>query len=97
MGAANQFRIMGGAFGLAIATSVFNGYVSSQFARLGISISITDIASVTLISLPPAVQDELRRVLSDGYNYQMVVLSVFGAAQLPAAMLMWKRKQIITS
>lgn len=97
MGVGNQFRIMGGAFGLAVATSVFNGYVGSQFARLGISVPITDLGAVAGLSLQPAVDDELRRVLSEGYNYQMVVLSAFGAAQLPAALLMWQRKQITTS
>lgn len=97
MGAANQFRIMGGAFGVAIVTSVFNGYVQSELARLGISIAITDISSIADLALSPAVKNELLYVLSSGYNYQMVVLSAFGAAQIPAALWMWKRKQIVTS
>lgn len=97
MGAANQFRIMGGAIGLAIVTSVFNGYVRSQFARLNISVPITDLAGGAELTLPPSLQDDMRRVLSEAYNHQMLVLCALGAAQIPASLLMWKRKQIITA
>jgi hypothetical protein len=33
-------------------------------------------------------------VLAHGYNLQMIVLCGFAAAQIPAALLMWRKKQI---
>jgi len=90
---------MGSAIGLAIVTSVFNGYVRSELARLGIAASVTDLGSQRGQSstLPPGVQDEVLNALSQGYNRQMLVLCAFGAAQLPVALLMWKRKQIVVA
>ncbi|PQE06763.1 MFS multidrug transporter protein [Rutstroemia sp. NJR-2017a BBW] len=95
MASANQFRAMGSAIGLAIATSVFNGYTLSHFADLGITVSMTDLITGQQ-SLPESVREDTRRILSEGYNRQMLVLCVVSAAQIPTAMLMWKRKQIVT-
>ena len=96
MAAANQFRTMGSAMGLAIATSVFNGYVLSRIGNLGVGgLSITDLTTGQQ-SLPAIIQEDARHILSEAYNRQMLVLCGFSAAQIPAAMLMWKRKQIVT-
>ncbi|KAF3061049.1 putative MFS-type transporter C16A3.17c [Daldinia childiae] len=97
IGAANQFRTMGGAIGLAITTSIFNGYVASQLSHLGIEISITELTSTAKDTLPEGLQTEIRSVLSDAYNRQMLVLCAFGAAQVPVALFLWKRKQIVTA
>ncbi|KXX79724.1 Multidrug resistance protein 3 [Madurella mycetomatis] len=83
MAIANQFRTMGSAMFLAIATSVFNGY-------LGITgDNAADFAGVS------EQQEESRRMLSEGYNRQMLVLCAVSAAQIPATLLLWKRKQIV--
>ena len=39
----------------------------------------------------------VRSVLGQGYNQQMTVLIGFAAAQLPATLLMWKKKPVIVS
>ncbi|KAI1088164.1 putative efflux pump antibiotic resistance protein [Rostrohypoxylon terebratum] len=95
MASANQFRTMGSAMGLAIATSVFNGYVLPHLSILGIQ----DPAAALITGqqfLSADLQDEGRLILSEGYNRQMTVLCALSAAQIPAALLMWKRKQIVT-
>lgn len=100
LGTANQFRAMGGAIGLAVVTSVFNDYVGSQLSSLGIHVAVTDLASLLThgqLALTATEQDELRSVLSDGYNYQMVVLAAFGAVQIPLALLMWRRQQVVVA
>ncbi|KAK3329249.1 MFS multidrug transporter-like protein [Apodospora peruviana] len=97
MGAGNQFRTMGSAFGLAITTSVFNSYNRSQFAKLGISDLLENLTKGdTLGAQPDDVQAVAVRILSDGYNRQMLVLCGFAAAQLPTMLLLWRRKQIVT-
>lgn len=96
MGAANQFRTMGSAFGLAITTSVFNGFTASQLSQLGITDSRIGLAPDQLSLLPLGLQDEIRTVLSEGYNRQMLVLAGLSAAQLPVALLLWRRTQIVT-
>ncbi|KUI69429.1 hypothetical protein VM1G_04971 [Cytospora mali] len=96
MGAANQFRTMGSAFGLAIATSIFNGYTVAQLGNLEISDSGTSLAPAQLAALPLDTQLTVRTILSEGYDCQMLALAVLTAAEVPAALLMWRRKQIIT-
>jgi hypothetical protein len=54
MGAANQFRWMGSAFGLAIATAVFNGYTRSCLEVLGIS------GPETLVGVKEALSSEVQ-------------------------------------
>jgi hypothetical protein len=42
-----------------------------------------------------ADRDEVRSILATGFTHQMIVLSVFGAAQIPVAVLLWRKKQIV--
>ncbi|KAI1348253.1 putative multidrug resistance protein fnx1 [Xylaria sp. FL0043] len=94
LGLAGQLRTMGTAFGLAIATAVFNGYALSRLKEAGITSNLTTISNGQP-TLPPAVQEEVRNILSAAYNRQMLVLVGFAAAQIPVALVMWKRKQIV--
>ncbi|GAB1315320.1 hypothetical protein MFIFM68171_05530 [Madurella fahalii] len=83
MAIANQFRTMGSAMFLAIATSVFNGYlgITGENAPAFVAVS--------------GQQEEARRTLSEGYNRQMLVLCAISAAQIPPTLLLWKGKQIV--
>jgi hypothetical protein len=96
MGAGNQFRMMGGAIILSIATSVFNTYVRPELsARLDPTASESVLVSGTLLdSLPPQVATDVRGVLAEGFNRQMIVLCVCSALQIPASLLMWQKKQL---
>lgn len=96
MGAGNQFRMMGGAIVIAISTSVFNSHVVPQLAGLGFSDTnvLAELAR-ELSSLPATTSNEIRLVLAEGFNRQMLVLCGSAAAQIPVGLLMWKRKQVL--
>lgn len=88
---------MGGAIGLAVVTTVLNNYVQSHLTgvltpeQLGTFLKTTSI----LAELPASTADIVREVYSSGLNAQMRVAVGFAVAQIPAALLMWRRKQII--
>lgn len=86
---------MGSAMGVAIVTSVFNYYVGHQLTQLGISDELTTAFAPNRGPLPPNLQEDIRGILTEGYNRQMLILCAFGAAQVPVALLFWKRKQIV--
>lgn len=95
LGAMNQFRGMGSAIGLAIVTSIFNYHTGSQLRKLGVAEPLTLVITQPHKSVPHALQDDVRTILSNGYNQQMLTLCAFGAAQVPVALLLWKRKQLV--
>ncbi|KAM7213832.1 Major facilitator superfamily domain containing protein [Rhypophila decipiens] len=97
MGAASQIRMIGGAVTMAIATSVFNSHVRPELAGL---LGVSDLSSLlklgmALSSMAMGLQDEVRLVLCEGYNRQMIVLAVCSALQIPAVLLLWKKKQLV--
>ncbi|KAI1254222.1 hypothetical protein MGN70_004618 [Eutypa lata] len=96
MGTVTQFRIMGGAIGLAIVTTAFNGLVTG---RLGEQLTQGQLAALlqspaTISTFPENVQETIRATLGEGYNLQMAILSGLAAGQIPASFLMWQKKQI---
>ncbi|OTB09508.1 hypothetical protein M426DRAFT_6778 [Hypoxylon sp. CI-4A] len=93
MGAGSQFRMMGGTIVLAISTSVFNTYARPQLQTL-LGSSDTDTLISFLGTLPQGLQDQVRHVLAEAYNRQILVLCVSAALQVPATLLMWKKKQV---
>ncbi|KAI0006766.1 putative multidrug resistance protein fnx1 [Xylariaceae sp. FL0662B] len=97
MGGGAQFRMMGSAMILAIATSVFNTYALPHLqAILGVSDSDSLILSgAALASLPRGLQEGVRKILAEGYNRQILVLCVSASLQIPSLLLMWKRKQMV--
>ncbi|RYP64797.1 hypothetical protein DL770_009128 [Monosporascus sp. CRB-9-2] len=95
-GAGAQFRMIGSAMILAISTSVFNSYTRPQIAAL---LGVSDSSSVlisgdSLEYLPRELQEQVRYTLAEGYNRQILVLCVSAALQIPASLLMWKKKQV---
>lgn len=88
--------MMGSAIVVAITTAVFNSLVRPRFARL---LGISDLGALADLSrelryLPTALQEQIRLVLAEAYNRQMLVLCGFSSAQVPAALLLWNKKQI---
>lgn len=96
MGTVSQFRVMGGAIVLAIATSVFNGYTKSRISDIVPSEQASALfqSSVALDQLAGPAQYKIKSIFAHGFNLQMIVLCAFAAAQIPTSLLMWKRKQI---
>ncbi|KAI1126022.1 putative multidrug resistance protein fnx1 [Nemania abortiva] len=93
LGAGSQFRFMGGSIVLAISTSVFNSYVRPQIeSQLGIS--NPDALTEILPTLAQGLQEQIRKTLATGYSHQILVLAVSAGLQIPATLLMWKKKQL---
>jgi hypothetical protein len=98
MGAVSQLRVMGGAIVLAIATSVFNSYTRPRLAGFFESAqsSGNPISSMqSLAQFSSEEQASIKAILANGYNLQMYVLCAFAAAQIPSALLLWRKKQIL--
>jgi hypothetical protein len=97
MGTTTQFRLMGGAIGLAITTSVLNGFIRSHLSKV---LSIDDIVALlqtsqTLENFDPIVQAQIRQVFAAGYTLQIKIVIGFAAGQILASAIMWQKKNII--
>ncbi|XXG96499.1 hypothetical protein Hte_002782 [Hypoxylon texense] len=88
MGAASQFRMMGSAIAAAIVTSVYNGYTQPRLENASIRLGMG------LVNTTADKDVIMREIYAGGYNQQLLVLAAFAAAQIPAAMLLWKTPQI---
>ena len=88
---------MGGVIGIAIATTVQNGFVRSRLAQSLSKDQIDQLLqSAEAIALfPPETQVGIRSVFANGYNIQMRILAGLAAAQIPSTFLMWQKKQIV--
>ncbi|KAF7914938.1 hypothetical protein BELL_0327g00030 [Botrytis elliptica] len=97
LGCVTQFRIMGGALGLAIVTAAYKGYVTSRLnAFLTVEEQLSIFESAKYIqSLSPEMQGRVREVLAGGYNLQFRILIALAAAQIPSSLLMWQKNQIV--
>jgi hypothetical protein len=98
MGAVSQLRVMGGAIVLSIATSVFNSRTRSEISEVlqASGVPFRSVESVqSLASLDILDQQRIIAIMARGYNLQMYVLCAFAALQIPTALLMWRKKQIM--
>lgn len=88
---------MGGAIGLAIVTNVLNSYIKSHLSGLLTPEEISALLRTTqaFTALSPEIAEAVKTVFASGYNLQMSVLVGFSAAQIPVALIMWQKKQII--
>lgn len=96
-GAIGQLRYMGAVIGVSIVTCVLSSYVQRH---LGAILSADEVellldSSSMIDSLPISVQSTVRLVYAEAYNLQMKILMGFSAAQIPAAVLMWRKKQVV--
>lgn len=96
MSTITQFRIMGGAVGLAIVTAAFNSLITGRLREQLTQDQLTALlqSPATISTFPEGVQETIRATLGDGYNLQMAILSGLAAGQIPASFLMWQKKQI---
>ncbi|KAI0886605.1 putative multidrug resistance protein fnx1 [Annulohypoxylon maeteangense] len=93
MGTGSQIRMMGSSIVLAIATSVSNTFLRPQLQAL-LGISDTNAISTLLPTLSPELQDQVRLVLAESYNREVLVLCVSAALQVPASLMMWRKTQL---
>lgn len=97
MGSVAQYRILGSAIGLAIVTAAFNGLVRGKLEDILPSGQVDD-----LLRSPAAVkvfandlQPMILAAFGEGYNLQLKILAGLAALQIPSALLIWKRQQIV--
>lgn len=94
LGAASQFRMMGSAITAAVVNSVYNGYTQSRLTQLK---DLERLPSATYLGhalSATSVEDMTKLIYAGGFNQQMIVLAAFAAAQIPAALLLWRRPQL---
>ncbi|KAL9035080.1 MAG: hypothetical protein Q9214_006754 [Letrouitia sp. 1 TL-2023] len=97
LGTIAQFRVMGGATGLAIVTAVFNSHVDSSLRAVlsGEQIATLLDTSSAILDLPSSLQESVRSIFALGYNTQFKILAGLAAAQIPSSMVMWQKEQIV--
>ena len=97
MSAMLQFRTMGGAIGLAIVTTMLNSYIKSHLSTFLSPQEINELLKSTQAfkALPPNLLETVKIEFAKGYNLQMQVMVGFSAAQVPVALMMWQKKQIV--
>lgn len=88
--------MLGGAIGLAIATSLMNSHLKANLAsHLSVSqLGALLTSSSSVHSLPLDLQALVRLVFAKGYLLQFRIVTGFCAAQFLATAMMWKRKAI---
>ena len=93
-GALLQFRVFGGALGLALASAVMNSYLTSHLSH---SIGSEYLAAVlqsteAIKAFPIATQQLVLENFAEGYNLQMKILAGFAGLQVLCVGLLWRGK-----
>ena len=93
-GALLQFRVFGGALGLALASAVMNSYLTSHLSH---SIGSDYLAAVlqsteTIKAFPVDTQQLVLEKFAEGYNLQMKILAGFAGLQVLCVGLLWRGK-----
>jgi hypothetical protein len=91
-----QFRIIGGALGLAIGTSVLNNRLSSQLKGVISSeqFAMLKQSNAAISNFPLNVQDQVRAAFSQSYNLQMKILTTAAGLQILVLGMLWRKEQI---
>ncbi|KAL2810109.1 major facilitator superfamily domain-containing protein [Aspergillus granulosus] len=96
LGTGLQLRMLGGALGVAIATTILNEHLRSALASFISQEQLNAVLETpqAISLLAPEVQVQVRRVFGEAYNLQMKAAGGFSAAQMLAVLLVWKRRQV---
>lgn len=91
-----QFRMMGGAIGLAVVTSVFNSYTQSRLSKILLPDQLDAVldTSHAIAALDPTLRSAVRTIFAEAYRLQFRILIGTAAAQYLATALMWQRKPL---
>lgn len=97
MGSVAQYRILGSAIGLAIVTAAFNSLVRGKLEDFLPSGQVDNLlqspASVKLLS--ENLQGSILAAFGEGYNLQLKILAGLAATQIPSALWIWQKTQIV--
>lgn len=96
-GAVAQFRVLGGITGLSIVTCVSTPSIRRDLSHLLSASQVNTLLDRTEVLgvLPDAIKPAIRRVFGDGYNLQMTIMIGFAVAQIPATLMMWRKKPMV--
>ena len=88
--------MLGGAIGLAIASSVMNSQLTSSLGSLIGAERLSQVLESLKATedFPPQVQRQVLEALASGYNLQMKIMTGFAGFQVLAVGLLWRKKQI---
>ena len=94
-GALLQFRVFGGALGLALASAVMNSYLTSHLTH---SIGSGNLAAVlqsteAIKEFPVDMQRLVLQKFAEGYDLQMKILAAFAGLQVLCVGLLWRSKE----
>jgi len=93
MGGVGQFRFLGGAISVGIATTVLNNHLTSSLSGVlsPLQIKALQHSVKALESLSPELQTYTRHVFAEGYNKIMNIMIAFAAGGLLSSFLVWER------
>lgn len=95
VGTVIQFRMLGGALGIAVANTILNSHVLSLLTPIFGSQVNTLLNEPSSIALAPlALRDQARKAFGESYNLQMRAMIAFSAAQVISIILVWRKKQV---
>lgn len=87
-----QFRFLGGAIGLAIASNILNGNLSNHlqgvFSSHDLHLFLENVKTIKYLS--PYLQEKIKGTFVESYSTQLRVMIGFAAVQLPATLLLIK-------
>jgi len=94
LGGVTQFRVLGGAVGVSVATNLLNNHVnialSSIFTRDQVAIILHSTDSIARFDAQ--LQSSVRMIFAAGYKLQLGAVLGFTAAQFLGILLMWERR-----
>ena len=93
IGAVTQVRVLGGTIGLAVSSTVLNGYVKGKLSRelSGMQIAAISQSLSAIGNLTSNEQIFVRTSFAEGYNHQTRILTVFSGLVVASSLLMWER------
>ena len=92
-GANTQFRILGGAVGLAIVINAFNSSLRPALSSFLDPTQLTELlqSNELLATLPTPLQEMTLGAFAEDFQLQWKALLAMIGTQVPAALLMWNR------
>ncbi|KAL4745173.1 hypothetical protein BDW72DRAFT_198889 [Aspergillus terricola var. indicus] len=93
LGSIVQFRVLGGAVGLSVATNLLNNAVQDRLrGQIGPDVLHSIMKNVSsMATLPDSTQVLIRTAFADGYQRQLLMVLGFCAAEVLALGMMWER------
>jgi hypothetical protein len=91
-----EFRILGGALGIAIMTAAMENYLHKHLGPIVTPEQLSLLLKNTSVinQLPSDLRAAVLKVFADGYTMQMKIATAFSALQFLAVSMMWKKPQI---